>query len=70
MSDIGARWWFRVLLLLGVASIFVHSFSDPTSVTLVAMVSTVTIYIGSRIGAKLRMLKRIEGAKPRKTSSS
>lgn len=51
-----------VLLLLGIASIFVRSFSDPTSVMLVAMVSMVTIYIGSRIGSRLRMLKKVERA--------
>ena len=54
-----------VLLLLGVASIFVNSFSDPTSVMLVVMVSMVTIYIGSRIGSRLRMLKKVEAAKPK-----
>lgn len=59
-----------VLLLLGVASVFEHSFSDPTSVMLVVMVSMVTIYIGSRIGSRLRMLKKIEAAKTRETSSS
>jgi len=51
-----------VMLLLGIASIFVRSFSDPTSVMLVAMVSMVMIYIGSRIGSRLRMLKKVEGS--------
>jgi hypothetical protein len=51
-----------ILLLVGIASIFERSFSDPTSVMLIAMVSMVTIYIGSRIGSKLRMLKKVERA--------
>ena len=51
-----------VLLLLGIISIFVRSFSDPTSVMLITMVSMVTIYIGSRIGSRLRMLKKVERA--------
>ena len=51
-----------VLLLLGITSVFVRSFSDPTSVVLISMVSMVTIYIGSRIGSRLRMLKKVEGA--------
>jgi len=59
-----------VLLVLGVASVFVHSFSDPTSVMLVVMVSMVTIHIGSRIGSRLRMLKRVEAANSGDTSSS
>jgi hypothetical protein len=54
-----------VLLLLGVTSIFVRSFSDPTSVMLIAMVSMVTIYIGSRIGSRLRMLKKVETSRPK-----
>jgi uncharacterized membrane protein YjfL (UPF0719 family) len=52
-----------VLLLLGVAAIFEHSFSDPTSVMLIVMVSMVTIHIGSRIGSRLRMLKKVEASR-------
>ncbi len=51
-----------VLLLLGVVAIFEQSFSDPTSVMLVVMVSMVTIHIGSKIGSRLRMLKKVEDA--------
>lgn len=54
-----------VLLLLGIAAIFEPSFADPTSVMLVVIVSMVMIHIGSRIGLRLRMLKKVETSKPR-----
>jgi hypothetical protein len=56
-----------VLLLLGVAAIFEPSFSDPTSVMLVVMVSMVTVHIGSRIGSRLRMLKKVQAVKAKES---